>query len=373
MRSLTNILFIAAFGLILVTPVVLQFVGVEMHYIENKKFKEPPTLHGDRFRKYIYDFDQYYKQNFGGRPALLATYNKFNISVLKTSPNPNFIVLGKDGWMFLSNDADNVMNQTLRYDRYNPSLLDSIARNWNETISTFKSIKIPLYTCVAPNKHRIYPQFLPDRLQSNLTSVDSKLSQVQKRLASESNTPNILDLKSGFPPQSKLTPFLYHKMNSHWNDLGAYYGYVALMKTIKNNFPDVTILALDQFKQIYLEKKDLNFGQMLQTDGIEKTFVLQPKFNITSVQTPNQLTIPEGVNYEYELRFKNTNATCKYKLLVFRDSFTDALVPFLSESFSEVVLISSKTIDYGIVERENPDLVVYEMVERRLDNLLLNP
>ena len=52
---------------------------------------------------------------------------------------------------------------------------------------------------------------------------------------------------------------------------------------------------------------------------------------------------------------------------MFRDSFSTALVPLLSESFDRSVYVWDDKIDPEIVEREKPDIVVWEVAERLLD------
>jgi hypothetical protein len=48
------------------------------------------------------------------------------------------------------------------------------------------------------------------------------------------------------------------------------------------------------------------------------------------------------------------------------DSFTAALRPFLSEHFRRIVYLQQHTFDCGVIEREHPDVVLHEIVERYL-------
>ena len=51
---------------------------------------------------------------------------------------------------------------------------------------------------------------------------------------------------------------------------------------------------------------------------------------------------------------------------MFRDSFATWLIPLLSENFSRVLYSWQYTFDSELVEREHPDVVIQEMVERAL-------
>jgi hypothetical protein len=54
------------------------------------------------------------------------------------------------------------------------------------------------------------------------------------------------------------------------------------------------------------------------------------------------------------------------RAVMFRDSFAIWLVPLLSENFSHILYSWQYTFDREIVERERPDVVIQEMVERVL-------
>ncbi|MCC6198378.1 MAG: hypothetical protein IT518_28335, partial [Burkholderiales bacterium] len=54
------------------------------------------------------------------------------------------------------------------------------------------------------------------------------------------------------------------------------------------------------------------------------------------------------------------------KAVVLRDSMAIALIPLLSENFSRAVYVSSRQLDRELIERERPDIVIEELVERSL-------
>jgi len=52
--------------------------------------------------------------------------------------------------------------------------------------------------------------------------------------------------------------------------------------------------------------------------------------------------------------------------VVYRDSMAIPLIPLLSENFRRVVYVSSRRLDRSLIEREHPDVVIDEFVERNL-------
>ena len=85
----------------------------------------------------------------------------------------------------------------------------------------------------------------------------------------------------------------------------------------------------------------------------------------------NELDVP--LNYkrkkvDYEFRFYNPNK--KLKVLVFRDSFSNAMKELYAATFNEVVFIWEPKFSQELVERENPDIVIIEFVERLIPKMI---
>ena len=61
------------------------------------------------------------------------------------------------------------------------------------------------------------------------------------------------------------------------------------------------------------------------------------------------------------------------RAVVFRDSFTTALVPFLAEHFSRTVFLWQKDFIPEQVVEEGADVVIYEIASRHLYNFVASP
>ncbi|MEQ1871899.1 MAG: hypothetical protein ABL961_17915, partial [Vicinamibacterales bacterium] len=61
------------------------------------------------------------------------------------------------------------------------------------------------------------------------------------------------------------------------------------------------------------------------------------------------------------------------RLVMFRDSFTSALAPFLSEHFSRAVYLWQNDFDAAVIEQEKPDVVLHEIVGRHLHTIYAYP
>jgi len=61
------------------------------------------------------------------------------------------------------------------------------------------------------------------------------------------------------------------------------------------------------------------------------------------------------------------------RAVMFRDSFTSWLAPFLSEHFSRIVYIWQNDFDASAVLAEKPDVVIHEIVGRHLYTFVPTP
>lgn len=61
-------------------------------------------------------------------------------------------------------------------------------------------------------------------------------------------------------------------------------------------------------------------------------------------------------------------AAPRTRVLLFRDSFSNELIPYLANSFDELIVVPRVRLKHlpGVIRRHNPDLVIYEFVERSL-------
>ena len=54
------------------------------------------------------------------------------------------------------------------------------------------------------------------------------------------------------------------------------------------------------------------------------------------------------------------------RAVVFRDSFSNALIPYLSEHFERILYVWDRDVDTQVVDIEQPDVVIQEIVGRFL-------
>jgi alginate O-acetyltransferase complex protein AlgJ len=175
-------------------------------------------------------FDLWFADHLGLRYPLIYAGTSFHIGLLHR-PVDRRIVFGREGWLFWTDDGDTTpaaMADTRGKLRLRPGeikRIDAQLRSIHEQLAT---CAIPVALLVVPNKQSIYGEFLINRISGMPPSRFDALLRELSPVASEmivDPRPLMREAKLAHAPVR-----LYNKTDTHWNDLGAYYGYVAVMR-----------------------------------------------------------------------------------------------------------------------------------------------
>jgi hypothetical protein len=149
---------------------------------------------------------------------------------------------------------------------------------------------------------------------------------------------------------------VYPKTSSYWSDLGAFVAYRALMEELRRELP-VRVLALEDLE----ESEELRPGDLgNKMEPVERSRVVR----LTAREPRARLAFDNGIrNNGRRVEFEG-DPSDKLSCMVFGDSFTPRVLPFLAESFRRLVFAHIPTLDHRLVERERPDVVVTVITER---------
>lgn len=367
---------IVIFALMIGLPFVLQTLGVNLNVknSENRKLEERPifTLKATKAASgvpqlflgvyrdvinYKDTYDRYYKDNFVLKNWLFYNYYFIQNNLFGLDPLPQKVVTGTNGWLFLGNSYSDVITESKGIKAFNEHELKEAKRRLLAKKAWLAEKGIEFYVAVAPNKHSIYGDELPIIKSDQPT----KLEQLKAIIQPEEL--NFIDLADSFPKEP--IERLYHKTNTHWNDYGAFYGYKALMAKLKENYPFITTSNLEDFKMDTLLSSQEDLTSMLNINMIEERINLNRPDTIAK---EIQSTIPVPKNKK-DYVFNYITSVNKLKVLVFRDSFFSNLMKFMKENFGETIYVWSE-LKNDIIEKEQPDIVILEVIERDVDNFL---
>lgn len=292
---------------------------------------------------------QFYSKDFLFNSPFVNYYLHFKMEILKENPIPFNVVNGHNGWYFLGNNHQNTLNDTFGNDSFSIDELVLINNNLLTINNYFKSKNIKLYVVIPPNKNTVYREYLPYKLNKSQT----KLEQLQSYL--QDSEISFINLAEHLIP-AKTKGALYFKTDTHWNTYGAFLGYEKIMEHIQENFQIESENILNYNIEYNFEQLG-DLTRMLKINTLEKSiFIKKPNDDLSEDYTKPYL------HY--------TNPNKDFKLLMFRDSFANHLIPFFNDTFGETVYFKDYTIKPNLIEQEKPDIVIIEIVERDLKMLL---
>jgi len=298
-------------------------------------------------------FDNYYKAHFGFKKTMVNSYIKLKTSVLHENPLPNRVVIGKEGWYFLGNHNNELLNDSFGNFKFSEAELETIKDHVHTIRTNLKARGIEFYIVIPPNKDRVYAEKLPYKLQQGKTRLEVLKAYLNKELNF-----NIIDLRDTLLT-NKNNGLLYYKTNTHWNDLGAYIAYQKTLKIIDSERSIPTTHRLE----FNLEHQPVDRGDITEMINIESK-----ETGIAFIKKTTSKVEPITSTYGYS-HFKNPNG--KKKLLMYRDSFANAWIKFFNESFAESIYLRDYTVNYDFIEQQKPDIVIFEIIERNLSAVLL--
>jgi hypothetical protein len=305
--------------------------------------------------------ERYYDDRVGLRDDMIRAWAWLHLELLDISPSPSLIV-GKRGWLFFG-DANAVAQYrgTVRFDE---AELDEWMRVLRERRDWLAARGTPYLLVLVPNKHRIYGRYMPDAL--NRVRDESHLDQLAARLA-EAGDVAFVDLREPLAEAARAQR-IYHKTDTHWNDLGAWTAYLAILERLGRELPALAGRPPVEVRPLV---RTTPGGGLARIVGLS---LARPEDSFDLVVVDPRGEAPPHRRRALDERIRKrlpfalgTGDPGQPTAVVFRDSFADALIPFLSESFSRVVYAWERDVDPRIVESENPDVVIQEIAERFLD------
>jgi len=278
------------------------------------------------------------------------------------------VIAGKNGWLYLGNTYHNltVPGSAAEMTALEDSLL--------EVRKQLTAVHCRFYVLIVPDKHLVYPEYLPSWL-ARLTPPQSAATVADdlQRLGIKvfRAAPWLLEAKQ------KWGELLFQKTDSHWSALGAYCAYAELMNLIRADWPGVKTISLAGTKLIP-PRGVYNLQQMA---GLRLN--LHDFAAVTPALEGNPLTVVDlgtlqtvsassdfRVRYNKNLLVKNPAAPSPLRVLVLKDSFSEALSPWLNHSFQEVAyvnfILTSRSHFASLVAEFKPNLVIFETVEQNL-------
>ena len=371
----TGFLFLIIVSLFFLVPLLFQLVGLEFtgnftnEQRELAEFPQPLSSKKE-IPSWINDFEAYIDDNLAYRKFMVPLYNTLLYSLNESSTER--IVFGKNSWLY--NNYDNLTNQIKGELIGNKNVLSRSVDNLLRVQNRLKQYGIPFQFYVAPNKASIYPENLPSHIvPSAITTYDLFLEIAQNRNLNITDIHTCLKEAKANHSENQL----YYTTDTHWNFSGAFYAYQCLSENFDSKFRKYNLT----YKTSEIKNEDYHryFG-LLERLG---TFpiVFDKGTNITpdtkvrikfAQENPNKKHITTGRKLSI---YTNLAAKNELTALLIGDSFNGFISPYFTNKFKKVVIIPSNNgrWDTSVLSTYNPDLIIYEVLERFLIGSISQP
>lgn len=359
MRRATDLALVVLFLVGITVPLIGLVGGIDPNRIagENRRLAAPPRLGPGGVRELRRQTDEWFDDHFGFRSTLVATYGRIQFGLFGGGSTRD-VVVGRDGWLFYAREHTIEGHCGLL-----PPFTAAELTGWQQKIEQRRdwlaARAIPYVLVIAPDKVTIYPEMLPPAWQS--TFGPTRTDQVLAWMAAHS-TVEIIDLRPVLR-EAKARDRVYHRTDSHWNDIGAFAGYRRIAAWLHPKFPPLRPLTPTDVR------REETVGVAGDLAGLLAIVAYLREERIALVATtpsscvPVALTPLMAAHERWYVEAYECPEAGVGRAVVIRDSFFDALQPYFTGHFRRVVYVRHMFAS-ALIAAENPDVVVEEAIER---------
>jgi alginate O-acetyltransferase complex protein AlgJ len=280
----------------------------------------------------------------------------------------SFVHEGKDGWLFLRGGTNFVSSL---YSRDSGNLPDARIALWRELIerrtARCKALGIECVHVVVPDKLTIYGDFQAEPL---VDPDQAPAIRLARQLQSSPALDSYLDLVGPMRAQRE-TWDIYWRTDTHWSPEGCHLAYSALCDRLRLD-PEGDLL--DRPHETLSAPMDLG-GRVepMKWETVRKYDFARKASRVWTNRVTRYLEDPayqEEIHVGARSRFCNPDARNRKSVLVVGDSYArpgpEALTGMLAETVRSLEFVWSSEIDWFMVMKIRPDILIVEIAERFL-------
>lgn len=329
---------------------------------ENRKIANFPGCPANytAWRAYPRQFEDALNDRFPFRNALVQLYKTAAYKFFRHSTHPE-VVVGQHDWLFYSG-VDSMADY--RGEAPLTSLqVSRIAASVQQMNEEARRQGSRFLLVIAPDKQTVYPEWLPASIkEGHPHRVDQLLD------ALKGTEVPFLDLRPFFLQAKAMGEILYYRYDTHWNDVGAYFGFAAILKSLELPAPlraEVSFKNRSQARHSDMAVTMLGINGLREADPQFVSFQSEGRIFEPVLESPKSRTPPFDVVYE------TTHGNQKSVLFV-HDSFGVALKPFFASVFARSRCVWPYYLEKPFavtpewIAEEKPDYVIFLMVQRDL-------
>lgn len=326
----------------------------EMETYENRIPVSFPEFSSARIIDFFSAFDNYYARNFPFRPMALQfhQYVSTKLGLVEKSRNIRGTI---PNWYYFERDIPDFVGNS----HFTPEEMNRIVRNIEQIRQYFKKRNIGFLILIPPNKIQVYPDYLPPELK-NRKAAETRCSEMMKFLKLHFADPPLRYLDRPLFEYKDKGVLLYYPNDTHWNMFGAYVAFSRFAPLIDPG------LKVPSPEEIPWKMEPVTFGDLGRAHLPYNALFPDNGMNIATTRDV-QLAFSAEKRVQHSF---NPAAPSSRKLIVFHDSFFVPVQPYFRYFFREVHFYANAEPDYWQIEKEKPDMVILQIVERNIQTLL---
>lgn len=357
-------IFIILFFIVIGLPYIIWFFMADCLDVENYEKRElakKPTLEWERINEFASDTENYINDYLPFRNQMIRFNNILEYYIFNNSNNDN-VIIGKEGWLFYKeSEESNSMECYKGTNLFTQEELQQMLNNLIVTRDNLAKKDCEFVLFIPSNKERIYAEYVPDYYGE--PAIEYATLQVVEYIKEHSDIRVVYPYEVMLEVKESLEgeELLYHKTDTHWNELGGYVGSTELLKELGIDIPAVGSKNIS-----IMEKNDvpgdladlLNLGDSIESG---KTYKVAG-YNMSKAEVIKMDTSKEIIH-------KNKGKDPR-RIFLIRDSFGIAMVEPIASQFNYSYTMPIFHVTDELIEEQEPDIVVLEVLERYVNRLL---
>lgn len=366
MKKILKLIYVAIFFLICCLPLTLWTWFSTEESVGNTQITQFPEItdeEGNFNFQFTSQFDTYFAQHMPFRPELISIDAKIKSGIFQGESGN--VIIGKDGMLFSKDTLKDYLGLSLS-DRqvYSIAKTLKLMQNYADDFGC-DFVFVPM-----PNKNTVYPEYMPARYIKG----DSALLKLYDEM--DVLGVNYLDLTEVFEEVQELgvEERLYHDRDTHWNYLGAFYGFNGLMKNLgmEGYYGDISMESYvdwqgDLDSMIYPRYGSLDTQYYLNVP-LSDYMIIKPY--LTGLSTEEVMKNLMGSSEKNDSSIITVNESAQGSLLMFRDSFARAWLPYLADKYGKTEITRYYPVDFTMLNKSGDTDIVVEIVERNLSTII---
>jgi hypothetical protein len=263
------------------------------------------------------------------------------------------VMFGEEGWLYLRRDSNDILGQHTGKVRFEREQLEEWGAVLEGRMRESERLGAVWACVIAPDMESVYPEFLPQ----GIVPVARRPVHEFLEVAADVSAPVLYPLEE--LSAAKRVFDVYPKTDTHWHYRGAYVAYLAFCEAARTQGLDLGQLGEADIRWVD-GRTEGDLGSKVSPDPL-----VGPTIGCVLNEQRGHLTSDNGVaNHGRVLCFEQDlpGPRC----VVFGESFTPFMLPFLKETFQRLVFVHTSMFASGILEQERPDVILSLPTERFL-------